>query len=334
METRKLQQVGGGTYTVSIPKSWAENHGVEAGTNVHLYTHADGSIVLRNSEQDAGPLAEIHIDVHGTGRAHVRRALRAAHAIGFESVTLRPETRFTDEQLREANLTKRSLVGAELVVERDDEITVRNMLDASDVSVRQTVVQLNFIARSVHREATTAFVEADDDAVRRVRDRIGEADRLLTMVTRHVNRALVSFAEIDRLGTSRPTLFDAYATAHELDHLATRGGSIARLACDLPAPLPDREAAAFQRAAQQIRDAVDAATTSVLEGKDPSAAFHALDRRDDALETVESTATTLLDDSSAVAARRRAVEHLRQSAAHAGTIATVGLRASLRPDAS
>jgi phosphate uptake regulator len=57
METRKLQRVGGGIFTVSVPKEWATEHQLEPGTEVHLYTHRHGSIVQRSSRRDGGTLS-------------------------------------------------------------------------------------------------------------------------------------------------------------------------------------------------------------------------------------------------------------------------------------
>jgi phosphate uptake regulator len=44
METRKLQRVGGGSFTVSVPKEWATEHQLEPRTEVHLYTHRDATV--------------------------------------------------------------------------------------------------------------------------------------------------------------------------------------------------------------------------------------------------------------------------------------------------
>ena len=114
METRKLQQVGGGTFTVSIPKDWATEHALEAGAEVHLYTHSDGSVVVRSAERDGGRLDAVTLDVDArldsadadadadavpaVTPAPVVRLLRAAGTVGFESVTLTSESGFTDEQ--------------------------------------------------------------------------------------------------------------------------------------------------------------------------------------------------------------------------------------------
>jgi len=77
METRKLQEVGGGTFTVSIPRAWAENNGFEVGMELQLYTHRDGSILVRSSDTDINCLDEATIEAAGEGP-------NTAHAIGFE----------------------------------------------------------------------------------------------------------------------------------------------------------------------------------------------------------------------------------------------------------
>ena len=45
METRKVQVTGGSTYTVSLPKSWATDQGIEAGSEVEFYPE-EGSLFL------------------------------------------------------------------------------------------------------------------------------------------------------------------------------------------------------------------------------------------------------------------------------------------------
>ena len=62
METRKLQKIGGSTYSVSLPKEWATEHHLEAGMPIHLYPHTDGSLVLRSAAQDGGPLSAATVD--------------------------------------------------------------------------------------------------------------------------------------------------------------------------------------------------------------------------------------------------------------------------------
>ena len=45
---RKVQLTGGTTYTVSLPKEWADEHDVSVGTRLHIYPHCDRSLVVRS----------------------------------------------------------------------------------------------------------------------------------------------------------------------------------------------------------------------------------------------------------------------------------------------
>ncbi|WP_255197864.1 AbrB/MazE/SpoVT family DNA-binding domain-containing protein [Halorarius litoreus] len=333
METRKLQMVGGGTYTVSIPKEWATDHALEAGTPVHLYTHRDGSIVVRSARKEGDRLDAARLDIDGDSPDLVRRSLRVAHAMGFETVTLVHESAFTDAQRRVAREGSRSMVGADTDVAADDELVVRNLVDASEVSVPQSVDQLGFIARSIQQAATAAVLDADAAARDRLTDRATEARRLFDMVSRHLNRALVSLEEVDRLGTSRPALFDHYVAAHQLEHVAEQGVRLAGVAERLSDPVPDPMRAEVQAAADEARGVVDDATAALLHDPDADAAHAALDRRDATLAALDTLDETLFDAAPTdVAALVRVVDALRHTTDAGGEIAQTAVRAAIRAE--
>lgn len=287
METRKLQRVGGGTYTVSIPKAWATEHGLEAGTNIHLYSHDDESIVIRSSERDGEAVAAIEVVV---GREHpelVSSYLQAAYSSGYNTVTLRPESSFTAAHHRAARMAIRHLIGTELIVEGDDEITVKNLLDAADVSIRQSVVQLQFVALWIHEKSTSAFIDAESGVFEQLEDRAEEAIRLHRMVTRHFNRAQVSFEELDHLGVSRSDLFDYYRLSHELKGVADLGVSIAEIADQLDEPFDAEAGVSIGAAANASRELVDAAASAMLDKQGHNRAEELLERRDAAAKALD-----------------------------------------------
>lgn len=327
METRKLQEVGGGTYTVSIPKEWADEHQFEAGRRVHLYTHADGSIVVRSGERDGGNLDCARVDVGGESAERVERALRAVHAAGFETARLVPDASFTDAQRRAARRTARRLVGAELLVEREDEVRVRYLLAADDVSVRQSVVQLQFVARSVHRAGVQAFVSGED-ATDRVRERRAEAVRLHGIVTRHLSRALRSLAEVDRLDATRAALFDYHEAGRLLGAVADRGVELARQGERLATPLPEAAAARTQSTAAAMREAVDDAATAVLEEDGTATAHAALAAHETAVAGVDDVVERL--ESAGGPPATRGADSLARTADHGGALVAVASRAAVR----
>jgi phosphate uptake regulator len=339
METRKLQEVGGGTYTVSIPKEWATARGLEAGTAVNLYSHRDGSIVVRSREKDSDGLSTMRVEVDGS-RTQVERALEAAQAVGFERVTLVATEPFDDETCRAVRSLVRRFVGAELVDERDGTLVVRNLLDASDVSVRQSVVQLQYIALSIHEQAIGSFLEADADAYERLRERETEVERLCGIVVRHFGRALVSLEEVDRVGASRSELFEYYETASRLRRVARNGVTIARVGRHLTDPVPEAVADELETVANTARGVAEGTANAVLEGRDTERVHEILDTCAETRTDLDALEEALVDDRSTlpsgptadVVAVARCLDALRRTLDHGRAIGDVALQGAMRSE--
>jgi len=330
METRKLQKIGGSTYSVSLPKEWATEHHLEAGMPIHLYPHTDGSLVVRSAEPDDGPLSSTEMHLPDSDPATLRRALRAAYAVGYDSVALVSPTAFTADERRTVRRLVDAMVGMSVIEETDVRVTVENLLDAGEVSIQQSVVQLQFTALSMHRGAAEALRHPDDGD--RLDGRDDGADRLFGMLTRHFNRSLTDFEEIDHLDVRRSELFDYYLTARQLERVADHAVDIAALADRIDGAASDAVLDDVVSLADRARDVVETGTTAVIE---PSAdrAYAVLDRRDDVVDDVHALDRALFERSPPDAyALSRVLAAVSRTAACGGNVARVALRRSLRPD--
>ncbi|MFC7227917.1 phosphate uptake regulator PhoU [Salinirubellus salinus] len=336
METRKLQCVGGGTYTVSIPKGWATEHRLESGTEVHLYTHRDGSIVLRSSHHDGESLSEVTVELTGMSTVLAERAVRAAYAAGFETVRLSHAETFTDDQRRRVDHVAHHLTGTAVEGEGPDEVVLRSLLDASDVSVRQTVVQVRFTALSMYRRATEALLEAERGVADRLDDRRKEAERLAALLDRQANRSLVALSTVDELGTSRPALADHDEAASLLAAAADDAVTVATAAEGLETPLPEEVAEAFGTAVDETRRSIEVATEALLEGASIADAAEALDHSEAAAARVAAVDEALREETLGVGERAqvvsltRALDAVDRTAGRAAGLAEVALRAATR----
>jgi len=335
METRKLQEVGGGTFTVSIPKGWATDHGFEVGMELQLYTHRDGSILVRSSDADVNCLDDATVDIDGGGPEAVTRAVRTAHAVGFERIRLRRADGFSDAEVDAVQSTTRDLVGVNILGKSDTEIGIGHLLDTGSVSVSQSIIQLRYVVVSLLRDATETFVDASNNESR-IRDRADEARRSVEMVTRHFSRSLVSHAELDALGVSRPELFTYYAVANRLGTVAERAVGTATTGEQLPEPLADEVAENVRAVADDVAGAVDDAVTAVLDG-DATQARLARGRRDDAVEGIEAIERRLYDGSASVSvpaavALSNALSHLHRAADCGRDVADVAARTAVRAE--
>lgn len=330
METRKVQQVGGGTYTVSIPVGWAEEHGLEAGGTAYLYTHRDGSLVVRWAERDENALAATAVDIGDAGGAATRHLLTAAYTAGFDRITLSRQAGLTDEQRRAVDNGVRGLTGVEIAREATDRIVVRGMLDADGVSVRQSLLQLQFTALSMQEEAIEAFLGERADPSQ-VAERDDEADRVFRLVERHLNRSLVRLAEVDDLGMGRPRLFDYYCTARNLERVADHAARIARTAARETYTVPESVAGEFRAMSDAARDVVRSASDAVVDGASRTAAQNALERSRAVVAEGRRLERRVVETSPAHAAvLTRLLDSLVRTAKCGGNIADLGLRRSVR----
>jgi phosphate uptake regulator len=330
METRKIQQVGGGTYTVSIPVHWANEHDVGAGDTAYLYTHTDGSLVVRWNEREHSALSSTTLDVDGASPAAARRALDAAYAVGYHRIELRADGGPNDDVRKAVVDRARTLSGVGVSEEDGDGVVVQGLLDDAEVSVRQSVLQLRFTALSMHENALAALGAPAVD-VEHVLDRTTESDRLARLLARQANRALVDRAVLDDVGLSRRQLAEYAVAARQLSLVAGEAAGIARRVQDHEHPPSEDATAALHDLGEAARNVVEDATDALVDGGDCEAAQAALDRADSVLADARSVERALVQESPSGAVHLvRVLDHLLRTAECGERVAAAALRASLQ----
>lgn len=330
METRKIQKVGGGTYTVSLPAQWATEHNIEAADTAYLYTHSDGSLVVRWNEKEHSDLATTQVVLDDTDPQIAERMLYTAYTAGFKRITLRSSDGLTSEQRRAINSCTRRLTGIEIVEETECYVLIQYLLDTSDVSVRQSLLQLQSVTLSMH-EATTAFVAGETDESNHIINRDDDADGIFWLITRHFNRALLELTELDQLGVTRPQLFEYYTTARQLERIADHVVKIVKCVQQTDHAISKELLPEVSTISADTRHVVEDASDAVVNGTSTDVAHSILDRCEQVIREARQLDQTLVDRSSKDAyVLTRVLDSLIRIAEHGGNIAELHLRTSLR----
>ncbi|MEF8828354.1 MAG: phosphate uptake regulator PhoU [Haloarcula sp.] len=331
MDTRKIQTVGGGTYTVSLPKEWAEAEGCTAGTTVDLHTHIDGLLVIQTPDSQTTPRNRVTLAVGDDDPAEIEQLLRAAYAAGVESVVLEAPDGYTDEQHRAIERVTRNLTGVTVAEETETQVTVQTLLDAGEVSVRQSVRQLQFVALSMHRDAVAALTTGTTSD--RWADRDDQADRLYAMIDRYFERGLARLDEIDALGLTRPELFGLWVTANELERVADHAERIGVVADRLDNQPDEPIVTALEDIAQDVRTVVEDAVRVIIDDACVATARETLAARRAVRRRITSLDRQLFESGDADYRLTRALDSLARTAEHGGNIAEFGLRIAVRDGA-
>jgi phosphate uptake regulator len=289
METRKVQLTGGSTYTVSLPKGWAGDHGIEAGVQLHLYPHEDGSIEVRPAPSGDG-VRNVRAAVGDQSPVAIETTVEILYAVGVDECTLEADGGFDRDQREAIESAAGRLLGLEIFEADPERFVLRTLLRTVDVSVRQSVDQLRLTTLSMHRTAVSAAV--DGGRAEHVLDRAQDASRLYALVARSHDRALTDLSEVDRLGIGRSALADHVATARQLDRLSRQATRLVERTMDRQ-PLSGIDGAVdtgidadFESLAGRAREVVADASEAVLGEPDAEAAYDALAAREGVASTI------------------------------------------------
>jgi phosphate uptake regulator len=313
---------------VSLPKEWAESRDIDRGDTVNVHSHIDGILVIQARERDDDGPGAVTIPVTPEDAAELERSLRAAYAAGSTEVTFDAADGFTTEQRRKINRVARNLPGVSVAEESESSIRVRTLLNADEVSIRQSVRQLKFIALSMHRDATTPLTGETKPAS--LADRDDQADRLYAMIDRTFTRGIARLDQVDVLGLTRPELFELWAATHELervaDHAEALGTSVRQIDSSIDQSVLDEIDVIASRSRQVVSESVDA----LVGGEGIDSLHETLNTRDELREEISACAYQLSTSERNAERILPVLDRLRRTAEHGGNIAEFGLRRAVR----
>ena len=229
MESRKVQVTGGSTFTVSLPKEWATENDVSAGSIVEFHDEDDLLLLSPRRENDR---VEGTLDISGLEDEHeLTRAVMTMYVNGFDVLTLET-TRITATQRRVIRDATQGLVGLEVIEETADRVVLQDLLDSSELSVHNAITRMRLVALTMLDDAVEAFIEDDDELANDVIERDDDVDRLWYLVSRVFRTVLRNPTAANEIGFPRETVFDYHSSARQLERIADHATKIANLALE------------------------------------------------------------------------------------------------------
>ncbi len=289
MEKRRVQVTGGSTYTVSLPKDWAEENGVDAGTELGMFPQ-NGSIVAEVLARE-GVGTEGVMDISDVDGEHLVRAVITMYVAGFDVMRFESDD-ITGDQRRSLRDTSRRLAGLEVVEETRDHITFHEILDSGEISMHRTVSRMRLIVKGMFEDSVAALVDDDAGLARDVVERDDEPDRMFAMVNRMFRASLRDLRSVEELGVTREECFDYYSAARQLERIADHSTKIAEAAVELDGSLDDDVAEAVEEASDAAFSVVEDALESLLESDDDREATELANAALDSLPDVEERTKT------------------------------------------
>ena len=328
METRKVQLSGGTTYTISLPKFWAEEHGVEPQSQVALHPNGDGSLIVNIVGDRKTDERTAVVDISTTAKSALKELIMALYQVGFDEVTLRDRSGHPPERRLAVEDAISSISGFELLEATETQIKLLNLIDGENVDVRKSALRLKLVMLSMHRDAITAIVSDDTDLAKRVMNRDGEADKLFAMITRHFRRSLTDLHEVEKLDHSRDELFEYYYACRQFERVSDHAEKMAAFVSESDRTIPTDLAASLEEFGDTARTILDNASDVVLADADIEVAYDTIETRDDLLADIEDVDRELYDHAEPEAAYTTGLllDSIRRTAHYGANVAEIGIQ--------
>lgn len=148
---RKVIQIANSTQLVSLPKKWAQRHGVKKGDEINV--EELGTTLLVSTETLAGP-KKTEIDVTGLDRTSILYYLEALYKTGFDEITVsfnepstvHLRTAKTKKVLSVIHEVVNRLTGFEIIQQKESFCLIKEITESSmkefDASLRRVFLLL------------------------------------------------------------------------------------------------------------------------------------------------------------------------------------------------
>ncbi len=182
MHKRKIQFVGGTTYTVSLPKDWIVKNNLKEKELLYIYENNDRSLLISPKVNKERMNEKIVVDADKY--SNIADILFTIYYMGFEEIEIKSNmlSKKIKKQIRK---TLVSMSGTEIVFENEKKIRINVLLDKSKIRIPELLYRVVLIL-----EMSISNILGDIDKQELdINER--EIDRLYHLMTKMLSMSLV-----------------------------------------------------------------------------------------------------------------------------------------------
>lgn len=229
MELRKIQRTGGGTFLVSLPKSWAEKNGLDRGSIVAISERVDGRLTV-DPQYDLEQIPQVAVI---EPVPYLGREIIGNYLLGSDIIRIEAKERISLNDRERVKQSSTRLIGLEIIEEDYSRIVMQCLLEPSAFPPEKILRREYSIASSMHRDAVTALIEGDIYLAKNVVARDDEVDRLYFLLVRMLRTVIQNPRLSDKLGILPIDCLDYRLAASLVELIGDQSTQIAKNAIKL-----------------------------------------------------------------------------------------------------
>jgi len=208
IETRRVQQTGGSSFIVSLPKEWIEKHGIEPKDTIGILSQPDGNLLVTPYIHSQDYIKEKVFDVDEINNSDfLFRLLIGAYIMGYTIIKIKTSREKFESFIRETvegfiNIA----IGPEIIEETNQFILIKDLLNPKEMPFEKTIKRMYILVQGMHEDAVRALEEGNKKLAEKVINRDDQVDKLNWLVERQSHIVLRDIILCQKMGV---TLQDA-----------------------------------------------------------------------------------------------------------------------------
>lgn len=228
MEIRRVQVTGGASFVVTLPKDWAEAQKIAKNDPVGLIVQPDGTLLITKkiTEDSVQRVKEIEVSTI-SDPAFLFRMLIGTYITGFTVIRMTAKQRFHPFVRTVVRDFTRMTIGQEVVEETETAITIKDLLNPSEMPFDNTLKRMFVITKNMHEDAVTALDTHNRTLAMDVINRDTDADRLNWLIARQTNMILQNASLSRKMGISPGMATNYYMLSRIIERVGDHAVRIA-----------------------------------------------------------------------------------------------------------
>jgi len=194
---RKVQSTGRGSFIISLPKEWVQYTGLKKGSEIDFNVQADSSLTLiprklreKYEKEGITKLKEYYINAEPEHEnlPSTLRMIKALYVISADTIRVHfkgvKEAAKIKNEIR--NYARNSLLGAEIIDETPEEITLQILIRHTDFPIEKAVRRMAIVALSANRDAIEALKNRNQNLFQSVINAHNDTNRLGHYIVRQL----------------------------------------------------------------------------------------------------------------------------------------------------
>ena len=232
-DIRHVQITGKSTFTLSLPKRWADAMGMKKGDPITIIEQNDKSLLLLPKNVKTPPkITEERIEISlSTSTDSIIRKIISLYLVGYNTIrVVSKENIITPVQRRTIkDEIRRKLIGTEVITDSKSELTLQVLLSYPQLSVVDALRRMYIITTSMHKDAVSSLEDLNHELAQEVIKTDDEVDRFSFYIIRQLKAAVSDTRILPEIGLNTPRDCLGYRlTTKSVERIADHAVNIAK----------------------------------------------------------------------------------------------------------